>query len=427
MTEKLLQYLWNFKVFKNFNFKDSEANSIEILDFGKWNHDSGPDFLMAKIKTKDLVLVGNIELHLKNSDWIFHKHSENPAYENIILHVVFLDDVEIEEFSKKNIPTLQLKEYIDPKILLKYEIFLQENQFIPCEKIFEATKIPFYFCEETLLKKLDEKSKEIEKSLKKHKNNYEAVLFHSLAYAFGLKVNAEIFKEIAENIDFSIIQKIKQNQLQLEALFFGKSGWLENPIDEQMKIWKREFDFLKAKYSVSEITISPKFLRLRPPNFPTLRLSQLANLYHREQNLFSKIIEAKNTEEIYLIFNEIKASEYWNSHFSFGKISESKYEKSLTKDFVDLVILNSILPLKYAYHKYKNEEIADQILEFYKNISAEKNTIITQWKNLGIQFKNALQSQSFIYQYKNFCSSKNCLNCSIGLLLLKEPNEQNLR
>ncbi len=418
-TEKLLQYLWNFKIFKNFEFKDVQGGPLEILDFGKWNHNSGPDFLMAKIKTKNLVLVGNIEIHLKSSDWIFHNHSQDSAFENVILHVVFQHDVEIEEFTKRNIPTLELKNYIDENILWKYESLMKENHFIPCEKIFDKEKIPFNFCEEIVLKKLDEKSIEIEEALKRNKNNFEAVLFQYLAYAFGLKVNAQIFKQISESIDFSVIQKICRNQNQLEALLFGKANWLENPVDEQMKIWKREFDFVTAKFQLNDLKFNPKFLRLRPPNFPTIRLSQLANLYNREQNLFSKIINAKNTDDIFKIFDGIKASEYWDNHFNFGKISPVKSEKFLTKNFIELIIINAILPLKYTYHKNNDEEIADKILEFYKTISHEKNTIIDGWKKLGVKINSALESQTYIYHHKKFCETKNCLNCGIGLKLLK--------
>jgi len=420
MTEKLLQYLWNFKVFKHFDFKDIEGNSVEILDFGKWNTDSGPDFLTAKIKINNIILAGNIELHVKSSDWIFHNHSQDPNYQNIILHVVFQNDAEIDELKDKNVPTLELRSHIDENILWKYEKLISGSQFIPCENIFNPNKIPVNFHEENVLKKLEEKSLEFEESLKQFKNNFEAVLFHSLAYSFGLKVNAFIFKQIAESIDFNIINKIKQNETQLEALFFGVSGWLDNSEDEQMKIWKREFDFIKAKFNISDLKLYPKFLRLRPPNFPTIRLSQLANLYHQHQNLFSKIINVRNPEDLFEIFRDIKASEYWNNHFNFGKISKVDQPKILTKDFIKLIILNTILPLKYTYHKYQNEEIADEILHFYNNLSSEKNSIIDDWKKLGLKIKTALESQSLIYHYKNSCEEKNCLNCSIGFKILKE-------
>lgn len=420
MNEKLLQYLWNFKVFTHFDFIDTEGNLVEILDFGRWNTDSGPDFLMAKIKTKNIILAGNIELHVKSSDWIFHQHSKDPAYQNIIMHVVFQNDIDIKEFKDQNIPTLELKNYIDKNVFPKYENLLKENQFIPCENIFSIKKIPVNFHEENLLKKLEEKSLEIEADLHRHKNNYEAVMFHHLAYSFGLTVNASLFKQIAESIDFNIINKIRQNKTQLEALFFGISGWLENPLDSQMKTWKREFDFLKAKYNIPEIIIRPKFLRLRPPNFPTIRLSQFADLYFQHQNLFSKIISAQNTNSLFEIFKEIQASGYWTDHFNFGKISSINHPKVVTKDFIELIILNTILPVKYTYHKHQNENIGDEILSFYSEIQSEKNSIIKEWKKLGLKTKTSLESQSLIYHFKNYCKTKNCLNCSIGFKILKE-------
>lgn len=419
MNEKLLQYLWNFKIFTNFEFSDVEGNPIEILEFGKWNHDSGPDFLFAKIRTKDLVLVGNIELHLKSSDWIFHNHSENEEFKNLILHVVYQNDIAISELQERNIPTIELKNHIDEETVWKYEQLLQETNFIACEKLFDAKKIPFQFEETSLLKKVDEKSLEIEESLKRFKNDYEAVLFHYLAYAFGLKVNAQIFKQIAESINFSVIKKISQNETQLEALLFGTANWLDSPEDDQTKLWKREFEFITLKYQLSDLKFNPKFLRLRPPNFPTIRLAQLANLYHREPKLFSKIISAKNINELLDIFYGIKASEYWNSHYNFGKTSTVNLEKYLTKNFIELLIINAVLPVKYTYHKYHKEEISGEILEFYQNIPPEENTIIKGWKNLDVEINNALKSQAYIYHYRNFCEAKKCLNCSIGLQLLK--------
>ncbi|MFC3160559.1 Protein of unknown function [Chryseobacterium arachidis] len=422
MTEKLLQYLWNYKVFTHFDFKDLEGNSVEVLDFGKWNTNSGPDFLTAKIKISNIILAGNIEFHVKSSDWIFHNHSQDPNYQNIILHVVFQNDCEIEELKNKNVPTLQLRNHIDENIMWKYEKLISGNQFIACENIFNTKKIPINFHEENVLKRLEEKSVEFENSLSQFKNNFEAILFHSLAYSFGLKVNAYIFRQIAESIDFTVINKIRQNETQLEALFFGISGWLETPEDQHMKIWKREFDFLTSKFNISGLKFHPKFLRLRPPNFPTIRLSQLASLYHQHQNLFSKIINSKNAEELFKLFKNIKASVYWDNHYNFGKISTVDQPKILSKDFIELIILNTILPLKYTYHKYHHEEIADEILSFYHHLSFEKNSVTDGWKKLGLKPKTALESQSLIYHFKNSCEEKNCLNCGIGFKILKEPS-----
>lgn len=422
MNEEILQYLWNFKKFRRFNFVSVDGKNIEILDFGEWNKNSGPDFLFAKIKIDNIIFAGNIEIHTKASDWFFHNHSGNPEFGNLILHAVYINDCEIPELENQQIPTLELKDYIDETLIQKHQDLREEHSFIPCEDLFDKDKIPLFFEEEVLLKKLDFKSESLELSLKKNQNNYEAVLFQQLAYAFGLKVNAEIFLQLAESLDFSVIQKIKQNKTQLEALLFGISNFLDEPKDEMIIIWKREFDFLKVKFNLTEVRIAPKFSKLRPPNFPTIRLSQLANLYHSQPNLFSKIIEAKTIDDLYLIFEDISASEYWNNHFNFGKISPVESQKSLSKDFIDLIIINAILPIKYFYQKNHNPEITDVIFEFYKQLKPEKNSVLDEWKNLGVKFKNALQTQVFLYQYKTFCTQKKCLNCSIGFQLLKSQD-----
>lgn len=419
MNEKLLQSLWNFKLFNRFDFSDTEGHPLEILDFGKWNHDSGPDFLFAKIKIDGIVLVGHIELHVRASDWIFHRHSGNPEFDNIILHAVYTNDAEIDELKTKNVRTLELMPYIDSSVLSKYAVMAEESTFIPSEKIFDVLKVPFNYWEETLLKKLDAKSVEIEASLAEYGNNYEAVLFQYLAYAFGLKINAPIFKSMAEQLDFSVVYKVRQNPLQLEALFFGISGWLNEPLDGQMAVWKREFDFLKAKFRLPNVKFTPKFSKLRPPNFPTVRLSQLANLYHQHQNLFSKLIETNYIEGFYHIFCNVKASEYWDERFSFGKISSVAGPKFLSRDFTDVILMNAVLPILYTYFKNFKEDTVDQIIDLYKALSSEKNTIISNWNTLGVRAESAADSQALLFQYKNYCSTKNCLNCSIGLQLLK--------
>ena len=400
MNEKLLQYLWSYKIFRDFNFRDTEGNEIEILDFGEFNKNSGPDFSLAKIKTQNVVLVGNIEIHVKSSDWYFHHHNEQKDYQSVILHAVYFNDLEIAELKSAGIPTLELKNYIDESIFAKYENLESPFQFIPCEDIYNADFIPFLFAEETLLKKLDEKSLEIEDMLHKSKNNYEAVLFQKLAYSFGLKVNAEIYQNIAENIDFKVIQKTAQNQLQLESLLFGKGGLLDTETELNKK-WKQEFEFLKAKFKISAPTFPVKFLRLMPPSFPTIRLSQLANLYHLQPNLFSKIINAKNTNELKTIFEKVKTSAFWKNHFTFEKATEEKTEKRLTEDFIDILLINGVLPVIYTYYKHLEPDKTEQILEFYKNLKPEKNSIIAQWKTLGNTFASVLETQAFLFHHNH--------------------------
>lgn len=419
MNEDILQYIWNYKKFRSFDFITTDGKTIEILEFGEWNKNSGPDFLFAKIKIDDIIFAGNIEIHTKASDWFFHNHSGNSEFGNLILHAVYINDCDIPELENQKIPTLELKNYIDDELIRKHNHLKSEHQFIPCEALFDESKIPLFFEETVLLKKMHAKSIIFAEALNKYRNNYEAILFQNLAHTFGLKVNAELFLQLAEVLDFNIIRKVSQNPVQLEALFFGMCGFLENPADEMMTVWKREFEFLKVKFNLPDIRIQPKFSKLRPPNFPSIRLSQLASLYNLQQNLFSKLIEAKTTDELYGIFKNIKASDYWNNKFNFGKISSIDSEKYLTPDFIDLIIINTVLPLKYFYHKNHNPEIVDDIFDFYKEMKPEKNSVLDEWKKLGLRFGNALQSQAFLYQYKIFCTRKKCLNCAIGFQLLK--------
>lgn len=405
MKEKFLQNLWKNKAFTPINLKDTDGNPIEILDFGILNPNSGPDFHSAKIRTQNLIFFGNIEIHNKSSDWYLHQHQKQKEYESIILHIVFEHDKEIIELKERNIPTLELKNYINlESILSNYH----QNKFILCEDIFNFKQFPSHFSKEIILQKLEEKDKEIQELLALTKNDYEAILFRKIAYTFGLKVNAECFSEIAQNIDFKIIKKVSQNHFQLESLFLGKAGLLNENHPESL-IWKKEFEFLKTKFQLDENQFPAKFLRLMPASFPTIRLSQLAQLYYTHQNLFSKIINAKNTRELKNLFKNIKTSEYWEKHFVFGKENNHKI-KSLSSDFVDIILINAIFPIIYSYHK-NTPQILDKILAFYQELKPEKNSIIKQWQHLGAEINSALDSQAFLYLYKKFCLQKKCNNC----------------
>lgn len=419
MNEKLLQYLWNFKLFSPLDFLDTDGNPIQILDFGEWNQNSGPDFLNGKIRYKNLIFSGHIELHLKSSDWIFHGHEDNPDYQNIILHVVYRHDAEPEYFSQNQIPTLCLAPYINRKTIDYYAKLSGVSQFIPCESFLEVEKIPFGFSEALLFKKLDEKATEIGRILSQNKNDLEATLVAQMAYAFGLKINATIFREIVENIGFGILQKVRQNLFQTEALLFGKSGLLEKPTDDYGQKLLKEYLFLKTKFGLSETFIRPKFLRLHPPNFPTIRLSQLAALLHKIPKIFSAVTQASSTKEMYGIFEMIEASDYWNHHYTFGKTSEKPHKKRLSDDFIFKILINSVLPFRYFYFKNANINATDDILTFYTQIRAEENTILKNWKKLGVPIKTSTDSQAYLYQYKNFCTEKKCLNCGIGYQILK--------
>lgn len=423
MNEALLQYLWNYKKLTSFDFKTTKGVPLEILDFGRWNHDSGPDFLMAKIKIDGVTLVGNLEMHVRSSDWILHRHSGNPEFDNLILHVVYQDDVDIPKLQEKGIPTLELRGYINESLLWKYAKMQEETTFIPCEKFFTPTAVPFGFAEETLLRKLDAKSEEYGKRLLQNKNDFETLLFQELAYAFGLKINSEIFRQMAHALDFKTVRKVAQEHSRLEALFFGIFGWLQKAEDPQTKAWKKEFEFLKSKYPLPTLHFTPKFSKLHPPNFPTIRLSQLAHLYSSHENLYSFLIRNDSMNQITNSLLTTRASDYWDNHFVFGKLSKRHFTKTLSKTYANLILFNTILPFQYFYLKYEREEAADMILERYRSMAPENNWIIDQWDQLGVKFENGLETQAFLYHYKTFCKPKKCLDCSICYNLLKNVQQ----
>ena len=418
MNEEILQYMWQHRKFGTTDFLLTDGTAVEIIDFGGWNHNAGPDFLFAKISVGNTVLAGHIEMHVRSSDWLFHGHSGNPDFGNVILHAVYEHDCEIPELAQNGVPTLELKSYIDQELLYKYAHFLSDKKFIPCEDLFSVEKIPPFFTEQLLLKRLDDKAQTIAEKLKTSHNDAEAVLFRTLAYAFGLKVNAAIFEQLAESLDFGTVRKISRDATQLHALFYGLCGWLDKADDDQTRLWQREFNFLKIKYNLGDIRLSPKFSKLRPPAFPTIRLSQLAELYHKQPNLFSAVLEADNLSDLRKIFTDVKACDYWDTHYTFGKETK-RNEKRITDDFADLLLINAVLPVRYAVTRNIDANAPDDMLRFYSEMLAERNSITESWQKLGAKMTSALDSQAFLYQHKNLCQPKKCLNCGIGHQLLK--------
>ena len=417
MTETFLQYLWNYKLFTNLDFYDTEGNSVEVINFGKFNTNSGPDFSFGKVKTKGILLAGNIELHLKSSDWKQHGHQHQPEYRNVILHVVYEHDTEISDLKNAGIPTLELKNWISTSTVDKYADLLNTVAFIPCEEIFYPEAVVPLFSEQKVLEKLELKSFEIEQLLKSNKNDYEAVLFQKIAYAFGLKVNAEVFQLLATNIPYSVFRKVVRNPFQAKALLLGKAGLLNEENPENTK-WRAEFEFLIQKYQLDSTVFRAKMMRLRPASFPTLRLSQLASLYS-QSGLFSKVINAESIDDLKEIFKDVQASEYWNTHYSFTAKTTDFVVKKLSDAFVELVLLNAVLPFIYTYNKNLDPENVDFILRFYREMRAEKNSVVKRWEQLGVKISSAVDSQAFLHHKKIYCDTKNCLNCSIGYQLLK--------
>ena len=421
MQEDFLHYLWKHKKFNVIDLKTSIGESIFIVYTGKHNYNSGPDFFAAQLKIDNQLWVGNVEIHVKSSDWYIHNHEIDKAYDNVILHVVWEHDTEV--FRKKNsiIPTLELKKLVSSEALQNYKkLFSKSQKWINCENDFNGVDdfVIQNWLERLYFERLERKSIEIESLLKVNSNNWEEVLFKMLAKNFGLKVNGEAFMSMASSFDFSVLRKQQSKLISLEALFFGQSGLLNNNVEDIYVLnLVKEYNFLKQKFNLTNSNVTPlQFFRLRPLNFPTIRLSQLAMLYNEKQNLFSNIMEANSVADIYKLFN-VKTTLFWETHFTFNKTAKAS-KKKITKSFIDLLIINTIIPLKFCYAKYQGKTMDNDILEIIQHIASENNNIVKKFNAFKLISKTALQSQALLQLKNEYCNKNKCLQCALGYFVI---------
>ncbi|WP_369014808.1 DUF2851 family protein [Flavobacterium anhuiense] len=421
MKEDFLHYLWKFKKFDGLNLKSVQGEEITIIKTGDYLELSGPDFFNAHIEIGNQKWAGNVEIHLKSSDWYLHNHEKDAAYKNVILHVVWENDTAIFREDNTEIPVLVLKDYVSKEIIDNYNALVSPKTWISCERqLKEIDRFVFKNWQERLFfERLERKSKFINQLLEETNQDWEAVLFCLLAKNFGLNTNGNSFLQIAKAIPFSVIRKESFEVENLEALLFGTSGLLETEKEDvYYKDLKFRYFYLLHKYQIEKIYADPlQFFKLRPDNFPTIRLSQLASLYHRHQNLFSKIIDLKSIGEVYRLLN-ISASSYWQNHYQFDKESPNK-SKMLSKPFIDLVVINTIIPLQFAYSNIRSESIAEDLIDFINEVDSEKNAIIDKFNSFGIKSQSAFESQALLELKNEYCERKACLKCAIGLELLK--------
>ncbi|PWB26813.1 DUF2851 family protein [Flavobacterium sp. HTF] len=421
MKEDFLHYLWKFRKFEALNLRTAQDESLVIIKVGEYLELAGPDFFNAQIIIGNQKWAGNVEIHLKSSDWYLHGHEKNPAYENVILHVVWEHDTEIFREDNTEIPVLILKNYVASETLNSYYSLVNPKSWISCEKeIDRIDNFVFENWQERLFfERLERKSKFVYDLLEETNQDWEAVLFCLLAKNFGLNTNGNTFLQIAKSIPFSFIRKESFEIENLEALLFGASGLLDaDKQDVYFNDLKFRYFYLLNKYQLAKVHTDPlQFFKHRPDNFPTIRLSQLAGLYNRHQNLFSKIITLKSVKEVYELMN-VSASPYWQNHYQFDKESPKK-AKTLSKAFIDLIILNTIIPVQFAYSEKMGESVFEDLIAFMKEVTPEKNSIIDKFDSFGVVSKNAFQTQSLLQLKNEFCNHKGCLRCAIGMELLK--------
>lgn len=420
--EAFLHHVWKYKLFAFHNLISVRKEAIVLSDSGNHNLESGPDFFNAAMKIDGQFWNGNVEIHVKASDWYAHRHEQDPNYDSVILHVVWEYDVPVLRKDGSEICCLELKPYVNESALKSYnKLFFGQKHWILCEKHIAEVKevVVKSWLQRLYFERLERKSLFIEELLSETINDWEAVLFQMLAKGFGTKLNGEPFLKLAQSIDFSIVRKLSNNSRALESLFFGQAGFLaEHREDLYHASLCIEYQYYSRKFQLEPLFHSQfQFFRLRPPNFPTIRISQLASLYETHKSLFSKLMSASKMQDYYDLF-QIEAASYWDSHYVFGQTSK-KRQKKLAKGFVDTLLINAIIPVKYAYMK-KNQQLDFDVLEnSMQAIKAEKNAIIHRFKELGVIAENAMESQALIELKSNYCDKKNCLNCALGLQLMK--------
>lgn len=423
-TEDFLHYVWKFRLFDKTDLKTVEGESIEILSAGMQNTDAGPDFHNARIKIGDTTWAGNVEVHVPSSDWRKHNHTHDAAYNNIILHVVYRDDEPVTLPNGRRLPTLELEHRISPDLYNRFHSLVYGNQtIIPCEgSIGHVDNMTVRtWLTRVLVERLEKRSEAVIQTLNKNRGDWEETFYQFLAANFGFKTNALPFELLAKSLPQNILAKHKNNALQIEALIFGQAGFLDGEFaDDYPKKLKEEYNFLRKKYNLTPIGNHLwKFLRMRPQNFPTIRLAQFAALIVRSNHLFSKILDIREVKELRNLFTDINVNPYWDEHYRFDAESKPS-SKNLGASSVDILLLNTLALFLFAYGSHlKLEYFINRSLKLLENLPGEKNNIIADFDVLGVKTKTAFESQALLELKNNYCNFKKCLQCGIGNKILK--------
>ncbi|WP_276365606.1 DUF2851 family protein [Chryseolinea sp. H1M3-3] len=428
MSEAFLHYLWQFQYFDKNELKTTTGDPIQIFNPGYRNAHAGPDFSNARIKIADVEWVGSAEIHIHASGWMDHKHDRDASYENVVLHVVWKNDREIRRRDGSPLPTLELGQRVDRKLFIDYQKLVNSPESVPCAPYLPAVKeiTKLAMVDKVMMSRLEAKSKRVFDILQKNHNDWQETCYQLLARNFGFKVNADPFQQLAQLLPYKVLRKHGDKLLHLEALLFGQAGFLEeNADDEQYQLLKREYNLLRQKYQLSDRRLNKaqwKFLRLRPANFPTIRLAQLAALIYERPMLFSMMLETETYKAFVALFS-IEQSSYWIHHYRFFKNSKEPVS-CIGEASISNIIINTVVPLLVAYGKSKDDQrYIDRAIVILQQTPGENNAIITQWKSLGLKSKSAFDSQALIELQNNYCSKRRCLDCNIGISLINSRQQ----
>ena len=432
--EQLLHYVWKHKLFPLVELKTTDGKPVEVIDPGLHNHNSGPDFFNAKVKISQTLWVGNVEIHDKSSDWFLHGHDKDQAYDNVVLHVTGKPDIEVTNTAGQYIPQMVLE--VPSTIRENYEELLRTDQYPPCYQIIpDLTTLNIHAWMAALqTERLEQKTEAIIRRVKRMNGSWENAYFLTLARNYGFGINGDTFEEWATHIPFSAIAHHRDKLFQIEAVFMGQAGLLDiNAIPERYQQealnegyyakLRNEYLYLAHKFSLCPMDYKRwKFLRLRPQNFPHIRLSQLANLYYERKTGLSQLVECKDLFSLQSLLST-KVTPYWETHYTFGSISDLN-EKNLSPFSMNLLMINTCIPMLFAYGRHSAKEaLCNRAFDFLEQLKAENNYIIRLWKECGLTVKNAGDSQALIQLKKEYCDKKECLRCRIGYEYLKKTKE----
>ena len=423
IREDFLYYVWKTKNFSFSNLKTTSGDTLEIIEFGNQNFDSGPDFSNGKVKINDTIWAGNIEMHVYSSDWERHCHDLDKAYDNVVLHVVFEHDKEVFTSSENQLPCLEMNNRISRSILKNYAGLISGNTRIPCAQNIhkvDAHVVQFWL-QRLIAERIESKTTYLKEILESTRFDWEETLFIYLSRYMGARVNKEPFEALSRTLSYKLIQKNNHDLHRVEALLFGQSGMLQaNFEDEYFVGLKNEFGFLAKKYGLKPIpVVSWKFARMRPAGFPTIRIAQFAKIISGQNRLFSQIIHETDMQTLRDIFR-VEASPYWNKHYRFGTMSGYKIKK-VGEAFIDQIFINVLCPVIFLYGLHiSDEKFCERAIAHLDAIKSENNKISREFKELGIVSKSASDSQALIQLKKNYCDNKSCMSCSIGNEIIKK-------
>lgn len=427
MQEFFLHYLWEMQYFDKANLTTTDGEAVEIFHPGTTHAHSGPDFSNARLRIGDIHWVGHVEIHTQSSQWYEHHHQQDEAYDNVVLHVVWEDDKPVVRRDKSKVPSLELRGRVDQKLILKYRQLVNSSFAIPCQRSLRDVEeiVRTSMMSRVLIERLHRKADEVDVICKKNGGDWEETLYQLLFRNFGFKVNADPFFELSRHVPQKAVRKQADKLDQVESLLFGQAGFLDGAHgDKYFLQLKREYGLLTRKYSLGDSKMSKaqwKFLRLRPANFPTLRLAQLSALLHQRDHLFSRMIECPDKSALVTLFS-VEPSGYWHHHYSFSaKSTESVH--MLGASSMENLMINTVIPLWVAYGRSNdNQSLIDRAVILLEHLPAEENRIITAWQDLGMDIRHSSDSQAAIELFNRYCHSHQCLHCSIGASLVR-PNE----